>query len=355
MRMASSLVRKKGVLALALSSSPLSPTCAFNHHNRLVARSIASPSCITLHSNNPATPTPTPTDDDDDPTLANNPNNYNHLKNSRPMRIHARLLNGESKNNAIAIDSAISSTKIIHFQRHGQGTHNQLYKEWTEKTGKVLDLSETDPNKNPLLLPDIIDAPLTPKGKDQCLQQQSTASQYEDIELIICSPLVRALETAHITFQSHLPRDNNNNNNNNIPKWIAYDGIREELGTLMCNKRQPLSQTELQFPHVDYTLLRPFGDEDVVWEEHTRRTFDTETGLAQRETIEDMSHRAYNFLVDFVHDRPEKEMAVVGHSAWLLAMTGAVLDIESEMERTDVNTMFGQAEIRSLELVFKEQ
>ena len=345
MRMASSLVHKKGVLALALSSSPLSRTCAFNHRHRLAVRSIASPSYITLYSKNPATPS-------DDPTLTTNEHNYNYLKKSRPMRIHARLLKDESKNNTI--DSAISSTstKIIHFQRHGQGTHNQLYKEWTEKTGELLDLSETDPNKNPLLLPDIIDAPLTPKGKHQCLQQQSTASQYEDIELIICSPLVRALETAHITFQSHLPRDNNNNNK---PKWIAYDGIREELGTLMCNKRQPLSQTELQFPHVDYTLLQPFGDEDVVWEEHTRKTLDKETGMAQRESIEDMSHRAYNFLVDFVHDRPEKEMAVVGHSAWLLAMTGAVLDIESDVERTDVNTMFGQAEIRSLELVFKEQ
>ena len=36
--------------------------------------------------------------------------------------------------------------------------HNAIYKEWTDKTGKPLDLSETDPRKNPILLPDVIDA-----------------------------------------------------------------------------------------------------------------------------------------------------------------------------------------------------
>jgi hypothetical protein len=48
--------------------------------------------------------------------------------------------------------------------------HNAIYKDWTDKTGKLVDLSETNPRKNPLLLPDVIDAPLTQKGRDQCTE-----------------------------------------------------------------------------------------------------------------------------------------------------------------------------------------
>ena len=47
-------------------------------------------------------------------------------------------------------------------------------------------------------------------------------------------------------------------------------------------------------------------------------------------------------------------MVVVGHSAWLLAMTRAVLDVDSDDEGL-ITPMFGQAEMRSMELVFTEQ
>ena len=50
----------------------------------------------------------------------------------------------------------------------------------------------------------------------------------------------------------------------------------------------------------------------------------------RRETMEDMSHRAYDFLVDYLLKRPEMEIAVVGHSAWLLAMTSAVLEFDHQ-------------------------
>ena len=252
------------------------------------------------------------------------------------MRIQARLIPLDGKRT-----NSIEGSKIVHFQRHGQGTHNEIYKQWTEKTGKLLDLSETDPKKNPFLLDHVIDAPLTQKGRDQCAEQRSAASKLEGVELVIVSPLVRALQTAHITFEDRLH-----------VKWIAHDGIREELGTLLCNKRRPLSETELEFPEVDYSYL-PYGNDDVVWNNHVEKTSD-DNGIPRRETTVDMSHRAYNFLATFLHQRHEKEIAVVGHSAWLLAMTGAVLDV-GEDESSLVNTMFGQAEMRSMKLVFLEQ
>ncbi len=46
-------------------------------------------------------------------------------------------------------------------------------------------------------------------------------------------------------------------------------------------------------------------------------------------------------------------MVVVGHSAWLLAMTNVVLDVGGN--GWSIAPMFDQAELRSMELVFAEQ
>ncbi len=61
----------------------------------------------------------------------------------------------------------------------------------------------------------------------------------EGVELIIMSPLVRCLQTACIMFEDHCPH-----NNPRRVKWMVHEGVREELGTLLCNKRRPLSKTE---------------------------------------------------------------------------------------------------------------
>lgn len=304
---------------------------------------------------------------------------YEPLKKSRSFRIRARLL--PTNERADDFVGPAETTKIVHFQRHAQGTqllefgrsaffylprpgfsltrkssyhslvwvgmHNAIYKEWTDKTGTPLDLSETDPMKNPLLLPRVIDSPLTPKGKDQCAEQRPAARALEGVELIVISPLVRCLQTAHITFEDHLPH-----NTPRTVKWMVHEGVREELGTLLCNKRRARIETEKLFPWVDFSRV-PHGEDDVMWDNHAKRTANDD-GIPTRETIEDMAQRSYDFLVDFLHMRPEREMAVVGHSAWLLAMTRAVLDVSPDDEGLII-PMFGQAEMRSMELVFHEQ
>jgi len=348
----SAMVRSSGVLALALSASSLMRTSsAFNRSILRRASSRASHNCASSrnHNGNGNMIIRHNTVSADDPSLTSGDNDFEWLRQSRPMRIKARLITPNGEDSKASSSSPAETIKIVHFQRHGQGLHNEIYKQWTERTGEPLDLAETDPEKNPLLLDHVIDAPLTQKGRDQCAEQRSAASKLQGVELVIVSPLVRALQTAHITFEDHLPHNSPEN-----AKWIAHDGIREELGTLLCNKRRPLSETELEFPQVDYSHL-PFGngEEDVVWNNHVQVTSD-DNGIPKRETTEDMSHRAYDFLVNFLHQRQEKEIAVVGHSAWLLAMTGAVLDVKKD-ENGLVNTMFGQAEMRSFELIFSEQ
>ena len=351
----------------------------------------------------------------DDPSLTTEGKCYKWLKESRPIRIHAKpfhprdaaktkaaLLANTNNNDKSSKQSSTITTKIVHFQRHGQGLHNQIYQHHVDNVtnGVPIDLSETNPKLNPLVLPNVIDAPLTDKGRDQCSNQrlalmaaaESDGEGYDDggrgylngVELIVVSPLVRALETACITFQDHLPSSSSSTTTNNHQhqdevKWIAHEGIREELGLLLCNQRRPLRETISEFPHVDFSLLQQHQeehdgydeDEDILWKRYCEeRMLDNDDGMTmsprpRRETMEDMSHRAYDFLVDYLLKRPEMEIAVVGHSAWLLAMTSAVLEFDQGQYDNEggggggvkVNafgTMFGQAELRSATLTYSQ-
>jgi len=96
----------------------------------------------------------------------------------------------------------------------------------------------------------------------------------------------------------------------------------------------------------------------VYWKQHRERTSTSINNVGrmpQRESMEDISHRAYDFLVEYLYRRPEREVAVVGHSAWLLAMTNAVIEFDEESgDGEEFGTMFGQAEIRSAALTFTE-
>ena len=91
---------------------------------------------------------------------------------------------------------------------------------------------------------------------------------------------------------------------------------------LPCNKRRhryernKIRISRGRILHVFTTLCNQCNDEDMVWDfDHVERTCRINNdGTPQRETMVDMSHGAYDFLVDFVHMRPEKEIAVVGHT-----------------------------------------
>ncbi len=238
------------------------------------------------------------------------------------------------------------------------GVHNEIYNQWVEQTGKLLDLSDMNPANNPLLLPNVIDAPLTDKGIAQCVEQRATISRREsgavldNVDLIVSSPLVRCLQTAHITFADFFPNNDTIESRRDV-KWIAHDGIREELGALLCNKRGPFSETKELFPMVDYTSVSHNGEHDEMWEKYVMNN-SNEDGFPVRETIEGMSHRAYDFFANFLLLRPEREIVVVGHSHLFLAMTRAVLHVDAKDE-SFITPVFGQAELRSMELVFTEQ
>jgi broad specificity phosphatase PhoE len=244
-----------------------------------------------------------------------------------PVQITATRLGSTttSANDNDDDDSSLNTiTKIIHFQRHGQGYHN-LLGEILRDAGVKLDIDSRDPKINPWIRPEIVDSPLTELGKGQCHDRRPEAALLNP-QLVVVSPLLRAIQTAKISFGDH--------DRSEIP-WVAHEGCREELGVLVCNQRRPLSQIQADYPELQFH--GDISEEDTLWDPQ------------QRESGTSKSDRIYQFLVDFVAQRPEQELAVVGHSAWLFHMCNAIVDCG---EDTDLTSWFLTSEIRSMRLSF---
>lgn len=240
----------------------------------------------------------------------------------RPIRIVGTSIgaenDGDNENNVPSDTGTI--TKVIHFQRHGQGFHNLICDIWREK-GLPIDFDSQDPDLNPVIRTEFLDPPLTEKGRQQCKDRQEECSRLSP-ELVIVSPLLRCIQTAKISFHDHCKPG--------IP-WVSHEGCREELGLLVGNKRRPISDIKVDYSDIDFSAIE--HDEDVLWDEYDDR----------RESLLEKSERIYEFLTNFVGNRPENEIAIVSHSAYLFTLLNAVMDIEEE----DLRYWFLTSEVRS--------
>jgi broad specificity phosphatase PhoE len=242
----------------------------------------------------------------------------------RPLRITGEPLERGDD----STDQTDTITKVIHFQRHGQGFHNLICDIWREK-GLPIDFDSKDPAVNPVIRNEFLDPPLTETGRQQCKDRQEECAQLSP-ELVIVSPLLRCIQTAKLSFQDHCYP------NSDIP-WVSHEGCREELGLLVGNKRRSISEIKFDYPNIDFSPIE--HDEDVLWENYGDR----------RETLLEKSERIYDFLADYVRNRPEEEIAIVCHSAYLFTLLNAVMDIEEE----DLRYWFLTSEVRSMRVRFE--
>lgn len=254
----------------------------------------------------------------------------------RPIIIQSKLINPKEiikVQNSSSFNST-TITKIIHFQRHGHSYHILLAQLYDDQNLSY-DINESNPLKNPFFLPDIADSPLTQRGRMECEARRHEASLLRP-QLVIMSPLHRAIQTALITFSDYY------RSNDRIP-WIVHEGCREQLGFLTCNKCLPLSQTKNEFPTLDYTYVSNL-------QSHTDKNMSNlNWNPRKREMTTDQSTRIYHFLTEFIMSRPEVEIAVVGHSSWLFNMCNLVMDCGND---ENLKKSFGTSEIRSMYVSF---
>jgi broad specificity phosphatase PhoE len=260
--------------------------------------------------------------------------------------------------NAYALDDPNAPTgenvKTCHFVRHGQGFHN-LMADVATSQGRTwvpvsLDgagglycrdsfvlvcvvgsqfahicLKNSKTPENPYYMFEILDAPLTEKGRQQALVLQPRVQAIRDQpELVAFSPNCRALQTGVLVFEHLVGK---------VP-FLAHEMVREGFGVHLCDQRRPTSRQTAEFPMVDFSLLET--EEDVLFLPD------------RRETKPEIADRAYKFL-EWLSARPEKHIGVASHSAWLLTLFNANLRCDESLRG-----WFQTGEMRSAILEFTE-
>ncbi|ETV87009.1 hypothetical protein H257_02022 [Aphanomyces astaci] len=215
-----------------------------------------------------------------------------------------------------------STDKTIHFIRHGESTFNQ----WRLRS--ILTFSWIFV-KDPM----IIDARLSAQGKLQVAALKKVIQErklHEIVDVIITSPLTRAIETTlggfdgcHIPIQgTHLPC---------VEVRILLRVIncavsplcREMLDTACDIGRQPQELAhEFGSAGIDTTSLA-----DYWWLSHPTAATMTIPQSAEevaplRESVADLDARILAFL-HLLRDLPQTNIAVVGHSSFIKRLTKA--------------------------------
>lgn len=216
---------------------------------------------------------------------------YSHSPISSTSAAAVRLFSLNNKN----YNSATS--KIVHFIRHAEGTHNL--------------------NEEQSKLPLHFDATLTPKGIQQCKTlAQSTVKL--NVDAVLVSPLTRCLETARISFP-HLydntaTADSDSNNDNDGVPFIAHEEWRETVNFL-CDSRRTKQTLIESYPRVNFDCIT--HDIDPIWKHYEEKFGCYKTHTTKRESddasaLYERSQSAWKVLLE----RSEKNLALVGHSAF---------------------------------------
>lgn len=203
-----------------------------------------------------------------------------------------------------------SRTKTVHFIRHGQGFHNSL---------ADFCLAYGIQDTNPYTAPENFDPPLTEIGRQQARALQPYA-RTTNPELVVVSPMARALKTSNIAYE-HLI--------GTVP-FIAHEGCKEKSHGNACDYRRPTAEAATDFPNVDFSLVVPTDPLLPNLEEET-------------DTMQ--SDRAYEFM-QWLLARPEREIVVSSHSAWLFNVLNTVLQCEDP----EVASWFDNGELRTVQV-----
>lgn len=211
-----------------------------------------------------------------------------------------RLANGPAWEACAVLATNPNRVRTVHFVRHAQATHNEAQKQRGRAAYKD---------------PAFHDARLTDFGFEQCAALRPSVQKIaQSVELVLVSPCTRATQTALHCFQD-VPADGS-------VKWIALECLREKTGQHPCDGRRPVSVLRKEFPKIDYDFME--DDSDVYGEEVL--------GLEKRETDEMIIARAHQFF-DWLKDRPETNIAVVTHSAFLSILFNKVVQCSSDLSK----------------------
>ncbi|KAK4893755.1 hypothetical protein LTR27_008003 [Elasticomyces elasticus] len=175
---------------------------------------------------------------------------------------------------------------ILHIMRHGQGEHSTAV---NGENGK-----------------NVRDAPLTQKGKEQCAERCRSFDSHDKVQLLLASPLRRALQTCAYSFEPCIDRG---------MKILALP-MAEEATNDPCDTGSPVHVLKEEFPNrVDF--------------DHVSEGWFLHEGEYAVDPIS-LRLRAAK-LRRFVRERPERVVVLVSHGFFNHYMTG---DVNEQGEQT---------------------
>jgi broad specificity phosphatase PhoE len=218
--------------------------------------------------------------------------------------------------------------KTVHFVRHAQGFHNEAT---AQVGGSLVPIEHTTEGAWRFL-----DCGLTPRGVQECLAARDGAASATTCQpdLVVVSPLVRALQTAHLIFGRR-----------NIP-FLVHHTCRERWGRYTCDKRKTKTEIVAEMGPVFH------GTGDAVdFESHGFPTEGDIDWTAEREPSEHCIARGLEF-VDWLSRRPESEIAVVTHGSFLRHLFSAPgWAASGPAGGSDPNQLISNTEVRTVTLV----
>ncbi|KAK4560027.1 hypothetical protein RGQ29_008996 [Quercus rubra] len=230
-------------------------------------------------------------------------------------------------------------TKTLHLVRHAQGIHNV----------------EGEKDHDALLSYDLFDANLSPLGwkqVDNLRKHVHACGLSKRIDLVVVSPLLRAMQTAVGVFGGEAYTDGINVpplmaantgksgrpaiSSLNSPPFVAVELCRERLGVNPCDKRRSITDYSPLFPAVDFSLIE--NDKDILWTPDIR------------ERDEEIAARGQKFL-KWLWTRKEKEIAIVSHNRFLSHTLGAFGNDCHPSVKREICTDLVNCELRSVVII----
>lgn len=175
--------------------------------------------------------------------------------------------------------------KTVMLVRHGQSEHNaQVY-------------HPHDPDYND---PRYLDAPLTLTGRTQASALYPVVRRF-DPQLIVSSPMTRAIETALLATRHNSNNSNNNNNtsnnNNNVPHVVTP--LCTERLAYSCDIGSPVSELCRRFPFLDFSGV-PYPERWWYHTAHTRQQDDIIEEI-DRQRLSELSYNNNNSTTSSRH------------------------------------------------------
>ncbi|CAB9523836.1 phosphoglycerate mutase [Seminavis robusta] len=211
------------------------------------------------------------------------------------------------------------SKKQLYILRHGQATHNPRAEE-ARANGcsydEFMELMRQD---------DSLDSSLTDLGRAQAksVYEQSLKHLEANIQLVVSSPLSRAIETADFVVPS-------------VQQRVCVEDFRIISGWLLNAKRRTRSELQQLFPRWNLDNLQT--QEDTLW-------------TPDLETHADCAQRGFQGLC-WIMERPEDSILLVTHGGLLrftMQQHNRVKMMDgrtSKQEERDVQARFGNCELR---------